>query len=366
MKKILLPLLLSFPMLMVAEDLNVSSPDGNLKVTLSDNNGKLSYAVTYKEHSIIESSPLGLITNVGDYTKDAKFAKSETYSIDEQYTLNRAKKANVHYVANQLVASYHYPGNRAMQVVFNVSNNDIAFQYRLLPIGETTCAVVNAEATGFDFPEGTTTFLTPQSDPMIGWKRTKPSYEEEYVADEPMGTPSKYGHGYTFPGLFHIGDCWALVSETGVTGDYCGSRLSEGTADGLYTIAYPMEGENNGFGSTGAQIALPSATPWRTITVGDNLKPIVETTIPFDVVKPLYEPSMEYKFGRGSWHWMIWDDASCNVDDVKKFIDLSAAMGWEYTLIDGLWDKQIGYDKMEELIRYAQAQPGNMRMLIIL
>ena len=73
MKKILLPLLLSFPMLMVAEDLNVSSPDGNLKVTLSDNGGKLSYAVTYKEHSIIESSPLGLITNVGDYTKDAVF-----------------------------------------------------------------------------------------------------------------------------------------------------------------------------------------------------------------------------------------------------------------------------------------------------
>ena len=42
MKKILLPLLLSFPILMVAEDLNVSSPDGNLKVTLSDNDGKLS------------------------------------------------------------------------------------------------------------------------------------------------------------------------------------------------------------------------------------------------------------------------------------------------------------------------------------
>jgi hypothetical protein len=39
---------------------------------------------------------------------------------------------------------------------------------------------------------------------------------------------------------------------------------------------------------------------------------------------------------------MIWDDASCNFEDVKKLIDLSAAMGWEYTLIDGLWDKQIG------------------------
>ena len=33
---------------------------------------------------------------------------------------------------------------------------------------------------------------------MIGWKRTKPSYEEEYKADAPMNVRSQYGHGYTF------------------------------------------------------------------------------------------------------------------------------------------------------------------------
>ena len=207
MKKIFLSLLLGTPLLLSAENLSVNSPDGNLKVTLSDNDGKLSYTVNYKEHSIIESSPLGLITNIGDYTKDAKLVAQETSVIDEQYTLNRSKVSNVHYVANQLVATYEYPGKHLMQVVFNVSNNDIAFKYALKPFGETRCAVVQSEATGFDFPEGTTTFLTPQSDPMVGWQRTKPSYEEEYVADEPMGTPSKYGRGYTFPGLFHIGNC---------------------------------------------------------------------------------------------------------------------------------------------------------------
>ena len=355
MKKILFSLLLSLPMLMAAEDLHVSSPDGDLKVTLSDNDGKLIYTVTYKEHSIIEPSPLGIIANVGDYTKDAKLVNHGTSVRDEHYTLNRSKVSNVHYVANGLWALYEYPDGRLMRLIFWVSNNNIAFRYMLRPVGEIRCAVIQSEATGFDFPEGTTTFLTPQSAPMAGWKRSKPSYEEEYVADEPMGTPSRFGHGYTFPGLFHIGDCWALISETGLTGGYCGSRLSEGTKDGLYTIAYPMEGENNAFGSTGAQIdLLTGATPWRTITVGDNLKPIVETTIPFDVVKPRYEPSINYKFGRGSWHWMIWDDASCNVSDVKKFIDLSAEMGWEYTLIDALWDKQIGYKEMEKLIRYAQ------------
>ena len=73
-------------MLMVAEDLHVSSPDGDLKVTLSDNDGKLTYTVTYKEHSIIEPSPLGFIANVGDYTQGAKLVNHETRVRDECFS----------------------------------------------------------------------------------------------------------------------------------------------------------------------------------------------------------------------------------------------------------------------------------------
>ena len=114
--------------------------------------------------------------------------------------------------------------------------------------------------------------------------------------------------------------------------------------------------QNNGFGSSGAQISLPGATLWRTITVGSSLKPIVETTIPFDLVDPLYEASREYQYGRGAWSWIIWQDQSMNWDDQVKYIDLAAEMGYEYILIDALWDTNIGYEKMEELISYAHSK----------
>lgn len=341
-------------MYMSAEDIVVSSPNGNVRVAVSSRAGQPTYTIEYKNQTIIEPSPLGLITNEGTYTADAVFRNYNIENVSDSYTLNRCKVSEVYYEANRLTVTYEYSGERNMDVIFHVGNNDIAFLYRIHPIAERVCCVVTDEATTFDLPAGTTTFLSPQSPAMWGWKRSKPSYEEEYVADQPIGVPSKYGCGYTFPALFHIGDCWALISETGVTGEYCASRLSEGTIDGRYTIAYPMPGENNGFGSTGAQISLPEFTPWRTITVGDNLQPIVETTIPFDVVEELYAPSIDYKFGRATWHWMIWDDKSCNVDDIKKFIDLASEMGYEYTLIDGLWDKQIGYDKIEGLIQYTR------------
>ena len=47
-------------------------------------------------------------------------------------------------------------------------------------------------------------------------------------------------------------------------------------------------------------------------------------------------------------------DPSCNFDEQKRYIDFSAAMGWQSVLIDAFWDQQIGYERMAELSRYAR------------
>lgn len=340
-----------------AKDVQVNSPDGRLNLNVSIVNGEPSYSVAYDNKVLVEKSPLGLVTDGGDFSKSMNFVSTKESSIDEKYTMDRTKVASVHYIAKEVVYSMTNKNNLPISIVFRVSNNDVAFKYTIPQSGETACYVVEKEATGFKFSPQTTTFITPQASPMIGWKRTKPSYEEEYVPDEPVGTPSKYGEGYTFPALFHVGnDGWVLVSETGVSSAYCASRLSDGTTDGLYTIAYPNQKENNGIGSANPAISLPGETPWRTITVGNTLKPIVETTVPFDVVKPLYEPTQEYKYGRSTWSWIMWQDNSVNYDDQIKYIDLAAQMGYEYVLIDGLWETQIGYEKMPSLFKYAQSK----------
>ncbi len=117
-----------------------------------------------------------------------------------------------------------------------------------------------------------------------------------------------------------------------------------------------MEGEFNGNGTSEPGVALPSETPWRTITLGADLKPIVETTIAWDVVKPLYEPSKEYKYGAGTWSWMVWDDNSINYEDQITFIDLAAEMGWSSVLVDDYWDCNIGKDGIKQLADYARSK----------
>lgn len=223
----------------------------------------------------------------------------------------------------------------------------------MYPQGKTLSCVVKQEATGFAFPDGTTTFLCPQSKPMGGFARTSPSYETSYTADDAAGK-NGWGEGYTFPCLFRNGDNgWVLVSETGVNGGYCASRLL-GHKGGTYTIGFPQEGEANGNGTVSPGIALPGETPWRTITVGKTLAPIVETTVPFDVVKPLYPAKGEFTYGRGSWSWIIGMDGSTNYKEQLRYIDFSAAMGYQSVLVDALWDKQIGRDKIEELAKYGK------------
>ena len=341
----------------LAQSITVTGPNTRLKVDLAVNGGIPMYSVSYDGKTILEKSPLGFIANSGNFSQGMSLIGQETSQINKTYTQDRIKRSVVNYAANELTVRLQNTNKQPVNIVFRVSNNDVAFRYEIPKSSETGSMVINEEKTGFDFPEYTTTFLTPQSDAMIGWKRTKPSYEEEYTPDAPMNTRSQYGHGYTFPGLFRIGnDGWALVSETGVDSKFCASRLSDATPEGLYTIAYPMPEENNGNGTSAPGIALPGVTPWRTITVGNNLKPIVETTVPWDVVEPRYESEHTYQFGRGTWSWILWQDGSINFDDQIRYINLAAAMGYEFFLIDNWWDKNIGHKRMEELARYAQSK----------
>ncbi len=141
-----------------------------------------------------------------------------------------------------------------------------------------------------------------------------------------------------------------------MTSRYAGTRLSEGNQEGLYTIAFPEKEENGGMGDNTVTSNLPLITSWKTITVGETLKPIVETTSAYNGMKPVYTASQPYKPRRSTWSWILWQDESCNYKDQQIFIDLAAEMGYEYILIDALWDKQIGYENMPSLIAYAQSK----------
>ena len=331
-------------------------PDGKLCVIVSDEGGMPSYSVLYEGVTFLQKSPLGIETNLGDFTQQMALTNvGQLSSVNEEYQLLTIKNSNPQYQANVQTYTFSKEGKKIYDIVFQVSNHDIAFKYRIYPQGNTLCCIVKKEATGFVLPKGSTTFLCPQAAPMGGFARTSPSYETSYTVDDVIGK-NGWGNGYTFPCLFKNEDKgWVLISETGVSSAYCGSRLL-GKENGLYTIGFPQEGEYNGNGTVSPGMALPGETPWRTVTVGRTLAPIVETTVMFDVVKPLYEASQEFQYGCGTWSWIIGGDNSMNYDEQKRYIDFSADMGYSSVLVDALWDSWVGRDKIAELADYAASK----------
>ena len=386
MKKIFFLCIALMCLTMVGRAQMVQSPDGKVQVILELlEQGKPHYRVLYQGQEVLQPSPLGVVTNIGDYTQGLALSKDFTQkSVSDTYSLRNIKQSRVDYEANECVATYLQNGKPVMDIIFRVSNRDVAFRYRIYPKRDTRVCVVESEATSFVMPDGTTTFLCPQSKPMGGFARTSPSYETPYTLDEPVGK-NGWGEGYTFPCLIKVQptptlpkggrpnyphnsktkknslpsggagwvpSLWVLISETGTDGGYVGCRLLN-EQGGTYRIGFPQAGELNGIGSVTPAMSLPGETPWRTITLG-SLANIVETTVPFDLVQPKYKASQEYIYGKGSWSWIIGMDPSCNYDEQKRYIDFSAEMGYQSVLIDAFWDREIGYERIAELARYGK------------
>ncbi len=345
--------------LLAASATEIGSPSGNLMVTTSlSADGSPLYSVSLNGKTVLKDSPLGLVLDFADLSKGLKETGSEFNKVERTYVQDKIKKSKIDVKATEAVIKYAGEDGKMLNIEWHVADDGVAYRYFVPRQGGKAAMVVKAEASSFVFPDSTTTFLTPQSDAMIGWKRTKPSYEEYYEVDAPMNRKSQYGHGYTFPALFKTPDgIWTLITETGVDGYYCGSRLSD-YENGKYTIAYPMPEENNGNGSSAPGVKVPGYTPWRVMAIGDNLAPIVETTLPWDLVEPKYDYAVKgaARPAKGTWSWIIWQDGSINYDDQVKYVDFAAAMGYDNVLIDNWWNTNIGKQKMEDLIKYAKSK----------
>ena len=364
-KSFLSGILLLSALCVQANNYTVTSPDGKLAVNVECKEGKAFYTVNYDGKQMLGASALGLVANYGDFSQNLTMGACKNSKKHLAYKMPRIKKEKIEKDASEATIGFLNSKKDSMTLHLHVSNNDIAYKYEMIRPKKDNpkSVIIYNEVSSFNFPSQTTTFLCPQITPMTGWERTKPSYEEEYTPDAPMNVKSQFGVGYTFPCLFKVGnDGWVLVSETGVSSAYPGCRLSDYEPGKGYTVAFPQKGENNGIGSEFAGIPLPGETPWRTITVGSSLAPIVETTIPYDVVEPLYEASQTYKPSRYTWSWLIWQDNSINYDDQVKMVDVAAAQGYEAILVDNWWDKQIGRKRIEELSKYAKSKKVSLML----
>lgn len=339
----------------------LSSPDGRVGVTVAlTEEGRPTYEVSYDGKNVLGTSALGLVCADVDFSRDLKLTDTVgPEDVRDTYELASGKQRVNTYAAKRWTFIYNELDGRRLDVVFQISNNGVAFRYALP--GEGGMCEVKEEATSFRLPEGSKAWLQPMSVAKSGWARTNPSYEEYYQVGIPVGTPSTLGVGWVFPSLFRAGDTWLLISESDVHRGYCGSRLSHESPGGEYRIQFPDTRETLGAEPVNPSFRLPYATPWRFIALGD-LAAVTASTLGTDLAAPARKGAFVATPGKASWSWPKLGDSNTKYSVQSRFIDYAASMGWRYCLIDALWDKQISKEELTKLTQ--QAREKNVKLLV--
>lgn len=334
----------------------ISSPDGNIVVSLDfTENGEAKYSINYDDITVIKDGKLGIIREDADFSKELeRNSESDAKTISDSYVLLHGKKSKSKYKANQITFHLINSEGNDMDIIFRVSDDGVAYRY-YFPGKSYDVLKIKKEVSSFNFPKNTKAWIQPRARSKSGWCAVNPSYEEHYISDSLLENVPASDSGWVFPALFKTNDCWVHITETWPEGNYCGSHLQRGNNLNEFSIAFPEPTEGFTDGVVYPESTLPWATPWRVITIGDNLGVIAESTLGTDVAEPSVLKNTSYiKPGRASWSWALMKDNSVNFETQVEFIDYASEMNWEYCLIDVEWDTRIGWEKMKELVEYAK------------
>ena len=346
------------------ENYSLKSPNNKISVDFwLTSSGNPVYSVEFSGASILKESKLGIVRNDEDFSKGLTLDSASNIKIvTDNYTLLHGKRLICSYTGNKRIFYLKNANSKKMEIIFQVSNDGAAFRYYFPGKSDTTLKIYK-ELTSYHFNISAKAFIQPCADARMGWSYASPSYEEYYKIDIPVGTVSPNQAGWVMPALFHSGNNWISITETAVDTNYCGSRLSQFSPDGEYSIQFPEPQECRDGEPVLPESVLPWYTPWRIIAIADNLAGLVESTLETDLAAPAkYDVSSWLKPGIASWSWVILKDDSTIYDVQKRYIDFAAKMNWNYCLIDALWDTQIGYEKIKQLADYAKTK--NVKILL--
>lgn len=329
----------------------VTSPGAVVKVTVRMNSGNLEYKVGCAGKDVLTYSPLGIIRADQELADNLKFIRAtKPNEVDVTYTMPHGKRRICRDHYREYVIKLENADAARLEMIIRAYDDGVAFHYRF-PQSSSRTYTVTKELTGFRLPIGGKVWMHPCD------KVTKysPAYETYFVDGVPAGTPSPNEEGWAFPVLYENADAsrWALITEAATDGTYCGCRLKQNASGGLYRIRFPNKGEGNYTGQVNPSSSLPWATPWRVIIVGKSLGTIVESTLVNNLNPPsIVKDTSWIKPGRASWSWLFDHDSPQDHDKLRRWIDLAAEMGWEYSLIDANWTIMKN-GTIHELIAYA-------------
>ncbi|KKM44369.1 hypothetical protein LCGC14_1561670 [marine sediment metagenome] len=331
-------LLLGFSSACFAKDATIQSPNGNIKITISDQQATPSYKISFNGKNVIENSSLGF-----EFKQQAAFAEGFTITDvkssqhDSQWQQPWGERQTVIDKHNEVAVTFIKPAPQSgtYTVRFRAFDEGVGFRYEVPKQAGFENIEITKELTEFAISGADK--ATAWWIPARGWNR----YEYVYNTS-PLQQAALVHTPFTFK---NADDVHVSIHEAALV-DYAGMVLNQRRPGTLQADLTPW--------SDGIAVKKHGAfnTPWRTVQIGEKAIDLINS----DIILNLNEAN---KLGDVSWvkpgkyvgiwwgmhinetTWGSGEKHGATTQNTKYYMDFAAKYGFDGVLVEG-WN--IGWD----------------------
>jgi alpha-glucosidase len=346
------------------KEVQVVSPDGEVKLTVGANPERLTWTVTQGNTTVIEPSRLDMRVDGYDLSSGVIFRDRESYTIDETYPWHGAHSLAVNRCNGVKLSLEHDLSRTPYVIEIRAFNDGVAYRH-VIPGGEDAALIPNEYST-FTLPAGTT----------VWYHDLNGHYEAEYdkqdIAEVKAGQWAGPPVTFQLPGNAGYGSITEanLVNYSGMALESDGARAWTVGLGHRQPLNYPYELR---YGRDEAKrLAAPApvtgaiTTPWRVVMVARDLNTLVNS----DILPNLCPPADPKLFPQGmKTPWVepglcVWDYVDRNyvrspgtrqLDRMKGFSRMAGQIGARYHILEGFaygWSDE----EIREFTEYSRQQ----------
>jgi len=338
----------------------LQSPDGTIAVTVGDGNG-LFYRVSMDGKPVLSDSPLGIEfdgkTWIGPAARIARVSRHSNDSTwENRFGIRRAVRD--HFNEMRVELAEEGPTPLRFDLVVRAYDDGVALRYDLPRQPVLDHFVITEEATEFVFPDNWRCWGGDFS------VCAENQYPERRLVD--IRNPS------VLPLLVELPHGYAALAEADLI-DWAGMFIAsvQPAADKSKPAAVKVSLARRKDRKGLVVSQTPRVSPWRVVMLGRKATDLPASDLIGNLATPsLIADTSWIKPGVTAWDpwWAGSVQARGNTETDRSYIDLAAAMGWQYQLVDWGWYK--GHDVTEpngsvdipQLRDYAR--PKNVQLLL--
>ena len=314
-----------------AANVDLGSPDGSVLFHLAtDAAGHLVYSVTSDGQARLETARAGVAVAGKDLGGNVSIGTPQARSLSEVFAWRGNKTQATNRCQVFEIPLRSGANDAAWTLEARVFNDGAGFRYRVPGSGPRR---VTGESTQWQLPKASTVWLQTDTDDYEGPYHARPADQvplEETVNDKQR--PLHVGLPMT---VVYPDRTFGLVTEAALF-NYSGLTLRP---EGAARFRAAFEDDPSGWSCYG-----PLLSPWRVVVLAKDLNALVNS----DVIAALCEPPDPKLFpdglhapwirpGKAPCTWMVFGNDGAQWERQKRFVDLCAATGCEYLLVDAGW-----------------------------